>query len=821
MNRIVFIVSLLIVGLTDLSAQSQKLSGTVLDSISERPIKSALIILNNQLSTETDNRGEFSFDSIPINTFTLTVFKDELQSRTLILDPKNLEPSLTILMKVLSIELQDVEVIAESSSEAMEPLPAVVGTSIYKGMKSESIKLENVTANFSNNNSRQIYNSIAGLNIWESDGAGIQLGIGARGLSPNRTSHFNVRQDLHDISADALGYPESYYTPSIQAVKEIQLVRGAAGLQYGTQFGGLLNFKMKDPPREDTLYFELNQAVTGFGLDDSLTSPIANTTTYLSSTFRKNRTGLYAYYQYKQGDGWRERSAFDVHSGYLSFSQDWNSKLSTTLNLTHMNYLAKQPGGLTDDQFNENPRLTERYRNWFKVNWNLGSLVIDWNPNSLFSLQSNTVALMASREALGFLGETQRPDPQGPRDLISSDFKNIGHETRVLRRWATKDSYIIASAGVRFYRGFSNTQQGNGNDGAGADFEFDEEVIGERTDFDFPNYNAAVFAQTIIPLSKKLSITPGMRYEYIDTRSDGTFRSLVRDDVGNVLEDTLLSDSQTRVRDFVLLGIGLSYKTEAAESYFNAVQNYRAINFTDIQVRNRSLVIDPEIMDERGYNIDLGVRGKLRNLLSYDVSVFYLDYSDRIGGYFKADELNRAIRFRTNVSDARTIGIELFTRVSLDQLLFKENENQKLSLFLNGSVIDSKYVDSDITAFEGNEVELVPDFTIRTGVNWQTGNLSLSVQYGYVAEQFSDATNVGQNPRFPATRNAVDGIIPAYQVIDLSSRYTLGSLQFSFSLNNLSDEFYFTRRASGYPGPGIIPSDGRNYTLGVTWKLGV
>ena len=34
------------------------------------------------------------------------------------------------------------------------------------------------------NLSRQIYSKIPGLNIWESDGAGIQLGLGGRGLNP-------------------------------------------------------------------------------------------------------------------------------------------------------------------------------------------------------------------------------------------------------------------------------------------------------------------------------------------------------------------------------------------------------------------------------------------------------------------------------------------------------------------------------------------------------------------------------------------------------------------------------------------------------------
>ncbi len=88
-------------------------------------------------------------------------------------------------------------------------LSSVEGTAIYAGKKSEVVLLEDIQANLATNNSRQIYAKVAGLNIWENDGAGIQLGIGGRGLNPNRVSNFNTRQNGYDISADALGYPES------------------------------------------------------------------------------------------------------------------------------------------------------------------------------------------------------------------------------------------------------------------------------------------------------------------------------------------------------------------------------------------------------------------------------------------------------------------------------------------------------------------------------------------------------------------------------------------------------------------------------------
>ena len=97
-------------------------------------------------------------------------------------------------------------------------------TEIYAGKKNEVILIEQSMGNLASNNSRQIFNQIPGLNIYQNDDAGLQLNIGGRGLDPNRTSNFNTRQNGYDISADVLGYPESYYTPPAEGLEEIQII---------------------------------------------------------------------------------------------------------------------------------------------------------------------------------------------------------------------------------------------------------------------------------------------------------------------------------------------------------------------------------------------------------------------------------------------------------------------------------------------------------------------------------------------------------------------------------------------------------------------
>jgi outer membrane receptor for Fe3+-dicitrate len=85
---------------------------------------------------------------------------------------------------------------------------------------------------------------IPGLTMWEMDGAGTQLNIGSRGTDSHRSIEMNMRQNGYNTNSDIFGYPENHYTVPLQAVEEVQLVRGSAALQFGPQFGGMMNFKL-------------------------------------------------------------------------------------------------------------------------------------------------------------------------------------------------------------------------------------------------------------------------------------------------------------------------------------------------------------------------------------------------------------------------------------------------------------------------------------------------------------------------------------------------------------------------------------------------
>ena len=165
------------------------------------------------------------------------------------------------------VYLNEITLVGYKSKTDVQQMPEVVGTNIYAGKKSQLIVVDNVQGNIITNTMRQVVAKVPGLQIWESDGSGIQIGIGARGLSPNRSWEFNVRQNGYDIVADPFGYPEAYYNPQMQAVQRIEIVRGQASLQYGPQFGGMVNYILKNGAEiKKPFQYETNQAIGSNGM---------------------------------------------------------------------------------------------------------------------------------------------------------------------------------------------------------------------------------------------------------------------------------------------------------------------------------------------------------------------------------------------------------------------------------------------------------------------------------------------------------------------------------------------------------------------------
>ncbi len=789
-----------------ISAQS-KISGVVTNADTNQPLAKVEVYDKvSGLKAVTNTSGYYEFETTK-RDLVVVFYAHEFQVAE---RPITASKTTTVNMaiKPLSINLSEVELTARKAKLFdLSRLKDVEGTAIYAGKKTEVVLVEQSMANLASNNARQLYSQVAGLNIYQNDDAGLQLNIGGRGLDPNRTANFNTRQNGYDISADVLGYPESYYTPASEGVKEIQIVRGAASLQYGTQFGGLINFKMKTPNPNKSIEVITRNTLGSFGLYTNFTS--------VSGT--KNKFSYYSYFNYKKGDGFRPNSAFESKNIFSHLGYRFNNKTKVTGDVTYMRYLAKQAGGLTDNMFYTDPYQSNRSRNWFQIDWLLYNVKLDHKFSKQTHFTFNFFGLNASRYALGFRSNrVDQIDPETERDLIKGNFKNFGFEARLLNKYQLGKKKATFLMGTKFYKANNKQQQGPGSDAADADFSFYANRFpnyASQSKFNLPNLNIAVFGENIVYLSEKFSVTPGFRFEYIKTQSKGYYKNINTDAAGNVIFEETVDDNRDFDRSFIILGLGASYKPlKATEIYANISQNYRSVTFSDININNPAFKINPDITDEKGFTADLGLRGNFKNIVSYDLGTFALFYNGRIG--FKQIETSQGIKSeRGNIGDAVMYGIESLFDFNLKQIIGLPN-TFSFNGFVNTSFINSEYTASEALGVKGNNVEFVPHVNLKTGLKFRYKNISSSIQYMYLSQQFTDATN-----SVNANLSGVIGAIPSYNVLDASIAYSYKKLKLETGINNVLNTAYFTRRATGYPGPGIIPSAPRNWYVTFQIKI--
>ncbi|MBM3452769.1 MAG: TonB-dependent receptor [Bacteroidetes bacterium] len=704
------------------------------------------------------------------------------------------------------------EILVEGKYKDLDRLPILDGTRINSGKKNEVINLLQSSADLSINNYRQILAKVPGVSIWENDGSGIQTSISTRGLSPNRSWEFNVRQNGCDISSEAFGYPEAYFTPPTEALEKIEIIRGSASLQYGTQFGGLLNYVTKKNLTNKTFSFETQQTLGSYGLFNA----------YNAISGKIKKFSYFGYLHHRSADGWRENSQYRTNTGYLSLTYDFTSKFSISLEYTNMYYLSQQSGGLTDSMFQADPQQSVRSRNWFSSPWNSSAMHIKYDFNENTKLTVDIFNTLASRNSIGFMKDITNVDSlnglfYNTRQIDRDWYNNLGVEARILKQYNLFGQKSAISIGTRIYKG--NTRRKQGGIGS-VNSDFDLTIVQQQNsqygNFDykkelsFETKNAAFFAENLFQLTDKLAITPGFRFEYIENRVLGTIDKPV---IGIPLT---VSNS---VRNVLLTGVGGEYATtKTTNIYANFSQAFRPVTFSELTPSATTDSIDQELKDISGYNIDFGFRGSFLEAITFDIGVFYLFYNNRVGT-ISLDGKN----LKTNIGASISQGIESFIEFDIFKLAALDKKFGNLKLFSSVSFIDAKYsrwddpdaINDETKNFSGNYVENAPRNVNRFGFTYKYSRFSLTYQFNQVGSVFTDALNT-ENPNSKATIGKLDG----YSLMDLSTTYLInGKYNVKAGINNLTNEKYATRRSGGYPGPGILPGNGRTFFFSIGVKF--
>ena len=763
------------------------------------PLTDAYIFLeNSSFGAVSDSKGEFFIRNVPPGSYIIrfSAVGFEGQAREVVVKANETAVVDFQIAEKISV-LREIEISGIRSITGMGYLDEVHGAAIYSGKKTEVLLLDSLDANTAQNNPRQVLGRVPGANYSETDGNGFPSnGIAFRGLNPSQSIETNTRQNGYNITADLYGYPESYYLPPLEAVERIEVIRGASSLQYGPQFGGVINYILEKGNPEKTFELTTQQTYGSFGMLN----------TFNSVGGQVGKLNYYAFGQFQTINGWRPNSDFRKFSGFGRVEYNATDKIKVGLEYTILRNRIHMAGGLTDSAFRADSRASMRARNWITTPWNILTATLEYSisPASTLTVKSSFNSSGRTLVWRNEDGGPQAADEIDPatgeyvgREVESEDFKSNTTEVRFLKHYEIGGVQHSLVSGVRLFAG-QFKKQGGGEGTTGSDFDLSLVEPGYEKEFDFTTQNVAPFIENTFRFGENISVTPGLRYEHI--------RSTISGYKPNEAEDGLIQADASTTRNILLMGLGAQFRTSSSTNvYVNWSQAYRPIDYSSLIPLGSIASVDPGLKDSKGYNFDLGFRGSVRNYLNFDVGVFFLRYDDRIGVIETADG-----PFRTNVADSENKGIESYVEFSPVKA-FAAPGKFNFSFFNSLAVLEARYVSGD---FAGKYVEYAPGVINRFGATARLSDVSTTFLVSATGESYGDASNAKTG-----SEDAVAGLIPAYSVLDWSLTYRHKDYNLKLGVNNLGDKRYFTKRTDEYPGPGIIPSAGRSFYVGVGAKF--
>lgn len=698
-------------------------------------------------------------------------------------------------------DLPSVTVSALSTRNGVARLDPIVGTYIHDGKKNEVVQLTQMDVNVTEKAGRQIFAKVPGVFVYDMDGAGNMMNISARGLDPHRGWEFNVRKDGMLTNSDMYGYPASHYSIPLESVEKIELVRGTGSLQYGAQFGGMLNYVTKQGDVTKPISFESYNSIGSYNL----------LSTYNAIGGKVGKFQYYAYIAKKSREGYRrnEQTNYGAESAVVKY--DVNENLSLKLEWSRSHYIYRMAGQLNDAMFAADPRQATRTRSYFNPTINIPSFALDWKISDKTRLQYNSSAVIGIRNSIIYDRPANVKDTIvtatgqfNNRQVDIDRFNSYTNELRLLQQYKLGNYTSSLVVGLQLMNNLLHrTQQGRGTGGSDFDLSLVNPIWGR--DIRFKTQNTAMFLENNFQLLNNLTANIGARVEMGESKMSGVIIYYPENEIPVAI-----------AHNFPLFGGSLSYKPKTdLEFYGGFAQSYRPMIFKDIIPVSIFEKVDPNIKDAKGYNAEIGFRGNWSSW-KWDVTAYVLQYNDRFGTLAQTDAQGEFYTYRTNIGNSTTKGLEIFVQKDLHI-----NPRTALSIFTSTAIMDGRYTSGEVkvglenVSIKNNKIESVPNVISRNGVTFQYTKLSISGLYSYTADSYADALNTVVAPPSGAV-----GLVPAYGILDVSASYKFSSsFELKISINNVTDESYFTKRPLFYPGPGIWPSDGRNGSLVFIFRI--
>lgn len=618
--------------------------------------------------------------------------------------------------------------------------------------------------------------SVPGIVVREEEGYGFIPNIGMRGLNPNRSQKLLVLEDGVPVAPGLFLANESYYSPRIERMQSIEVLKGAAGLRYGpTTIGGVVNYKTKDPEQGAKVTAKIGtHGYRSIGLDAGGTAPSGEAIGGISLVKA-------------EGDGFRN-NGFDmtdlmVKGGMALGENQWvGVKFTRYDNEINTSYV-----GLRPNEYKNDPTKNPAPNDYFLTDRNSFDINHEWQINDTVKLKTLLYWSQLTRDywrrevqARSANGTTFVPCDGSAYCMNGNNrtFEMMGLDSRLHVNYDGFGVKNEAEIGIRLHSDKLNNQKVRSKTDPNA-------RSGDLTTDDTQEAQGiAFYGQNRFILSERVAITPGLRIETYDQSRKN--------------ELTGLSGESSTTE--VMPGIGATWQLAPQAQLFAGA--FKGFSPAMVATAISGAGVDQQLDAERSTNFEIGVRGA-SGRLTYEATAFRMDFANQI---IPQSESGGVGATATNAGETLNQGLE-------GALGYKIGGGWSVdgnATWVPTAKFNSTKIVGGIDR-NGNRLPYAPELTANLAVSYATGGLRTSLGAYHVSSQFVDPENT-----MAQSADGRRGEIPAYTTLDFNVRYAIDKQLSVFgTVRNLTDKKYIASRNPD----GIFPGVERNVEVGASYKF--
>ena len=300
---------------------------------------------------------------------------------------------------------------------------------------------------------------------------------------------------------------------------------------------------------------------------------------------------------------------------------------------------------------------------------------------------------LASRSANGAL----TPQPPASTILQDEQFRTTGADLRLRKQWGRGNAFTL---GTTLFHGDDPFRQWSSNDlyvdrhnGSGTP----RRVQARTSDY------ASVFAENVLRLPHEFHIVSSVRMERERVAVDETIRP-------SFLSRPLIHEADARNVPLFGLGLGNDFG-HGNETYFNVSQGWRPLRYFDMASPFANLVPGHAPDPSTSLAWEAGVHGVPVTALYYDVSVFWIDFKNRI----EAQHLNATDVIQVNTGDTCSRGLEGQLNYDFLAATALADRGEHLEAFVNASLLNARFTASVIPGQLGKVPAYAPRYLLKAG----------------------------------------------------------------------------------------------------------